>query len=453
MTGQPPLPALYQHQARDVAFILQNPYVYNASDCGTGKTRTCIEVIRQTRLPTLVLAPKSILRAAWADDIRRFGPELTVSVAFAENRDAAFSKPADVYVTNIDAVKWLTQNPAQLKKFEGGLLIVDESTAYKHHTSQRSKALTKIAKAFSRRIFMSGTPNPNGILDLFGQLLILDDGQRLGKSFWAFRQAACTPVQTGRGANMVKWEDRPGIEEAVFDLISDITIRHRLEDVIDMPERVITHMQVDLSPKHHAAYRRLKNDSLVDINQQTVTAINAGALIQKLLQCLSGSVYDEHGQAALVDSARYELILDLVEQRSQSIVAFLWHHQRDQLIAEARKRGLAFGVIDGETPAERRGELVNQFQAGLLRVIFAHPQPAGHGLTLTRGVATIWASPTYNAEHYKQFNHRVYRAGQTQRTETILISARDTHELKVYEALTQKLDNMNTLLQLIGDAT
>ena len=441
---------LYTHQKQDIDFCLSNPYVFNASDCGTGKTRTCIETVRQLKLPTLVLAPKSILRAAWEEDVKKFAPELKVSVAFATNREAAFITDADIYVTNIDAVTWLAKHPAILAKFEGGLLIVDESTAYKHHTSQRSKALLKVTAKFARRIFMSGTPNPNGILDIWGQMFALDDGARLGKSFWSFRQTACTPVQNGPGAAHVKWIDRPGIEDAVFDLISDICIRHKLEDVVDMPLNVVTNLHVDLSTKHYELYAQLRDESVLMTQTQTVTALNAGSLVQKLLQCLSGSVYDEYGNPVLVDTDRYELILDLVEARQQSVVAFLWHHQKDQLIAEATKRKIPFGIIDGSVSAEQRGEVVKQFQAGELRVVFAHPQSAGHGLTLTKGTTTIWASPTYNAEFYDQFNHRIYRAGQTQRTETILISARGTHEDAVYRKLDQKLDSMNTLLTLIG---
>lgn len=297
---------------------------------------------------------------------------------------------------------------------------------------------------------MTGTPNPNGVLDLWGQLFLLDGGQRLGKSYYGFRSAACTPTQVGRGANMVRWTDRPGIEEVVFDMVSDCTIRHKLEDVLDMPERVITTLEVDLSPEHRAQYLQLATNAWLELEHHTVSAVNAATLLTKLLQCLSGAVYDEDGHAALIDTDRYELILDLVEQRPHTLVAFLWRHQRDQLVAEAKKRGLTYGVIDGGTPVEQRTHLVDEFQAGRLRVMFAHPQSAGHGLTLTKGTTTIWASPTWNAEHYDQLCHRIYRAGQTQRTETIHIAARDTHELEVYRRLTEKLNSMSLLLSLLG---
>lgn len=447
------IPPLYKHQAADIQICLESPAVYNASDPGTGKTRTCIEVIRTLKEPTLVLAPRSILRASWEDDIRKFAPELKVSVAFADNRHEAFDTPADVYVTNLDAVKWICRNKALHKKFRNGLLIVDEATAFKHPTSSRSKALLTLRALFTRCIFLSGTPNPNGILDLWGQMRILDDGERLGQNYYSFRHTACVPEQNGKGSNMIRWVDRPGVEDAVYDLLSDIMIRHRLEDVIDMPENITRTIYTDLSPAHQAAYDRLRIDSMLQVEDQTVTAIGAGVLVQKLLQCLSGAVYDELGNPADVDSDRYDLVMDLVEQRKQCVVAFLWKHQRDALVAEAEKRHITYAVIDGDASDNQRHKIVQRFQAGELQVVFAHPQSAGHGLTLTKGTATIWASPTYNAEHFKQFNHRVYRSGQTQRTETILIAARGTQEELVYQKLHDKLDSMDTLLALIGEPT
>ena len=110
---------------------------------------------------------------------------------------------------------------------------------------------------------------------------------------------------------------------------------------------------------------------------------------------------------------------------------------------------MKYAVIDGTVKDADRRRAVEQFQAGEIRAIFAHPQSAGHGLTLTRGTTTIWTSPTYNAEHYKQFNHRIYRAGQTRKTETIHIIARDTIDEKVFTKLDSKLSSMQLLLDLL----
>jgi SNF2 family DNA or RNA helicase len=144
--------------------------------------------------------------------------------------------------------------------------------------------------------------------------------------------------------------------------------------------------------------------------------------------------------------------MDLIEERHQCVVAFNWRHQREGLEAAAKKRGFPYAVIDGTVNDRMRREAVERFQAGELRAIFAHPQSAGHGLTLTAGTTTIWTSPTYNAEHYKQFNHRIYRSGQTKRTETIHIAARDTIDERVFAKLGDKLTSMQLLLDLMESA-
>jgi len=145
------------------------------------------------------------------------------------------------------------------------------------------------------------------------------------------------------------------------------------------------------------------------------------------------------------------MIMDLVEQRKHSLVAFNWKHERDNLIELAEKRKLTYAVIDGDVNVKERKDIVDRYQNGHIQVLFAHPQSAGHGLTLTKGTCTIWSSPTYNAEHFQQFNRRIHRAGQTQKTETILIAARDTWEEAVYEKLNTKMGRMENLLQVLCD--
>lgn len=393
------------------------------------------------------------MRCSWEADAKKFTPELRVSVAFAENRAKAFKTEADLYVTNIDAATWLAKEKGVLAQFEGGLLVIDEATSTKRATSQRSKAVKKMIDIFERRILMSGTPAPNTVLDLWHQYYLLDKGERLGSSWYGFRNAACSPVATGPGGTFEKWIDKPGVHEAVGDLVADITIRHTLEQVIDMPEQIVTSYEIDLTSGVRDAYRELRANSLLQVEGQQVSALNAAALVNKLLQTLSGAVYSADGTPAIIENGRTELVMDLVEQRRHSLVAFQWRHQRDALVLEARKRGIEFAVIDGETSGEDRGRIVDQMQDGLLQVVFCQPASIAHGATLTRATTVIWASPTYNYEHYLQFNRRIYRAGQTRRTEVIHLCARGTQEKAVYEALERKHDAMKLLLDLLSGET
>ena len=446
----------FKHQSFSLRHSERNNAVLDLSDPGTGKTYVRIMAFAKRRAKgggcLLVMAPRSLLRSVWFNDFKKFAPHLKVVVANAANRAEAFAENADVYVTNVDAAKWLaTQKPAFFKKFSE--LAIDESTAFKHHTSQRSKAMAKIAKYFEYRCCMTGTPNSNTITDVWHQAYILDGGQRLGFSFYKFRDAVCTPKQVGRQAQMVKWEDKDGSEEAVFGLLSDIVVRHKFEDCVDIPANHQYTVDYELTPKQMKVYLDMEQTQMLTLTKGAgITAINAAAVATKLLQISSGAVYDGLGKYQLVDTARYEMILDLIEQRKHSLTFFLWKHQRDLLIAEADKRGINFCVLDGSTSDRDRDEMVQGYQAGVYKTMFAHPKSAAHGLTLTKGTATIWASPTYDLEIFKQGSKRQHRMGQTDKTETIVVIAKDTIEERVYDMMLAKNVRMANLLDLFGNA-
>ena len=434
----------FKHQEVTTNFFLDNPRAFCTSDPGTGKTRSVLDAIKQLQGRTLVIAPKSILEPSWGNDIKKFTPHLTYGVSEAKDRVKPFNDGVDVVLINHDGVKWVADNPHHLIGFS--TLIIDESTAFKHHTAQRSKACASITPYFERRILLTGTPNPNSILDLWHQLKLLDDGERLSNSFWKFRASTHTPIS--RGA-FTEWEEKEGIQTAIFGLIEDINIRYKFEDCLEIPENFTTDITFDLSPKHRAFYKELKRNSMLELNNDYVTAVNAASLATKLLQAASGIVYDSNNNPIELASDRHELILDLIEQRDQCLVAFNWKHQRDALIKLAKKRKINYGIIDGSVSTDQRSKAVDEFQDGKLKVIFAHPASASHGLTLTKGTSTIWASPTQNAEHYEQFCRRIYRAGQDKRTETVHITAADTLEERAYNNLVNKRTKMKDLLELL----
>lgn len=454
------IPPMYQHQADTAEFIAQaESCAFVTSDTGTGKTRSVLEGFKALKTERgfrrmLVLGPLSILKPAWADDVRKWTPDLTVGISTAgsdKKRLDAFRSGCDIVVTNHDAVKYLVKNKHLLAEFD--VLCIDESTAFKHRTSDRSKAMRDLANDFPFRILMTGTPNPNGCCDLWHQALLLDYGERLGKIFSQYRSQVCHPIQVGPTHQMVKWVDKEGAEDAVAERMRDITIRYKFDDCIDIPENTTHTLEVALPPKLMTQYKQLEREAILFMEQGEINAVHAGAKATKLLQLCSGAVYDNEHVSQLFHTDRYELVIQLCSERSQSVVAFNWSHQRDQLIALAEKEGISYGVIDGATPVGVRNRVVDDFQRGVLRVIFAHPQSAGHGLTLTAGRATIWASPTYNAEHFQQFNARIYRAGQTRTTETILIAAAGTKEVEVYEALQGKREKMFSLLSIFANTT
>lgn len=443
------------HQKVSIAFLKKQPKAFDMSDPGSGKTLVEIMDFADRRKKkgkcALVIASKSLLEPAWGDDIRKFAPNLTTSVAYATNRQSAFDATADVYITNHDAVRWLAQKPkGWFAKFD--TLIVDESSAFKHHTAQRSKGLAKISKFFDYIRLMSGTPNTNGVCDLWHQVFVLDGGKRLGRSFFGFRSALCVPEQVGPAASMVKWVDKENAEAIVSALISDIVIRHRFEDCVDIPANHQYSVNYHLPKKHMEKYKELEDNSSLILKKSSVTAINGAVLYGKLLQLASGAVYNDDGGYSLIDTERYSLVLDLVQERQHSVVFFHWQHQRDQLIEMAIARKVRYALIDGTVSGKKRDEVVKHYQAGFYDVIFAHPQSAGHGLTLTKGTATIWTSPTHNLEHYLQGLKRVHRIGQKEKTETIMVLAPGTVEERVYGSLRAKNVKLTTLLDYLKEA-
>lgn len=449
------IPKQFAHQKVSVSFCTANSRAFDLSDPGTGKTRVHIDSFVARRKAgksrcALVLCPKSLMRSAWQDDFKKFAPAVITTVCPAEKREIRFQDKADVYITNIDAAVWLAKQSAVFfARFTD--LIIDESSAFKHHTSARSKATNKIKKFFKFRYLLSGTPNTNSVTELWNQMFILDDGKRLSTSFFKFRQQVCVPKQVGPSANMVEWRDREGAALTVSKLIADIVIRHKFEECIDIPENHLYSVPYELTTKQLRTYKQMKDEAVAEVARGGgfISAINGAAVTTKLLQIASGAAYSGDTPGTIfVDNGRYELVADLVQQREHSIVFFNWQHQRDGLFAEMDARGLNVAVLDGSTPDRKRKELVDDYQNGMYDVLLAHPASAAHGLTLTRATTTIWASPTYNLEHFLQGNRRAYRAGQKRKTETIVVLAPGTIEEKVYAALQAKNVRQSDLLEL-----
>lgn len=443
------IPPPFKHQSETTEFILDNRLCFNASDPGTGKTRSTLDACAQIEGAALILAPKAILEPAWANDAKKFTPQLRVSVAYAKNRHQAFSTDADIYITNHDAASWLVKNVQLLKARNITFIGIDESTAFKHHTSQRSKALRQLFFALKPkyRVLMTGTPNINNLLDIWHQAYLLDEGLRLGGSFYKFRQSICTPTP----GPFTQWIPKPDAAEAITELLDDLTIRYSLEECIDIPEHSTHVIPYDLSRPVRTAYNSLVKDCILEINNTEIDAINAAVLHTKLLQTASGSIYDAKRKHHVVHNDRYDLVAELIAERQHSVVGIQWQHEATGIAQQLDKRSISYAIIDGSTTDRQRTAIVNDFQAGKYQTILASHRAASHGLTLTRATSTIWPSPISDAERFLQFNRRIYRSGQTQRTETLVVVANDTIETATYARCTTRLADQQSILDMLKD--
>jgi SNF2 family DNA or RNA helicase len=446
------------HQKESLAHDKKNPAVFDMSDPGTGKTAVRVWSFADRRRRgagcLLVLAPRSLLRTAWGNDFARFAPDMKVSVATAATRKEALSADADVYIINHDGVKDLLKQPTTWwDKFDE--FVVDEATAYKHHTSQRSRAIAKIAHmkrgtkpVFRFRRLLTATPTSNGICDIWHQVYLLDGGARLGPNFYGFRDKVCIPKQVGRNAHAIQWADKDGAEEAVFGLLNELVVRHKFEDCVDIPPTHSYSVDYQLEPKQRKVYDDLESFQLIQLSSTKITAINAAAVATKLLQIASGAVYDGSGKYQIIDRGRYETLIEMAKVRKHPLMLFFWQHQKELLIEEAEKAGMNFCVFDGDASDAERNDMVLRYQQGMYDLMLGHPKTVAHGLTLTAGTSVIWPGPTYDLEWLKQANKRQARIGQKDKTEVVTLIAPDTIEEKVYAMVSDKGARMGNLLDL-----
>lgn len=453
-------PGFWPHQLATLGFLRSTNASFDFSSPGTGKTRAHVHHYatrpKAGRKRLLILCPKTLMVSAWGKDIERFAPSLTVSYAFADQRMEAFKMKTDVVIMNHDGVKLFKDKAMRRILFDFDHLIVDESTAFKNAQAQRTKFLMSIAKMFEYRELLTGTPNPNTVMELWAPAMIIDGGKRLGNSYYHLRSKVQIPTQIGPDARKhLRWDDTPGAGQAVNELLSDITIRHAFEDVMTHVPANHRHTKTfDLSPKARKIYDKMEADAIAELDQGVVSAVHAAAMRTKLLQIASGAVYGGTGEDgyALVDTQRYELIVDLTEEVEHSIVFFNWKHQRDLLAKTLDARKLSYAIIDGNVTARgAREKIVADYQAGKYHTILLHPRTGAHGLTLTRGTRTIVSSPFYEADLMEQGIARIVRGEQDKLTDTVFVQAAGTVEALVYERLNDKTFNMKDLLQMMKE--
>lgn len=449
------IPAPFQEQEMTANFLVEKKTIADFSDPGTGKTRS--QILGFTRSPDakrmLVIAPLSILQPSWGADIDTFASELKYRIAHGtpqKRKDAFLDYNADVVIMNHDGVSWLLENHELLQGFSH--LAVDESTAFKNPTNKRTKAIMKLLYYFEYRCPMSGTPHPKNILDIWSQIFIADYGERLGNSFYKFRNQLCKEVTEtiyvkGEPRDVKIWVPQHEAEDYISLLISDIVIRHKLTD---MPKHDVLTYRIDMPRWLQNAYDDFIEHSVYYPEDGTaIIADHAIVVRTKVRQLLSGALYDGD-RLIKVHRERSDLVLDLATQAEHSIIGFNFTHERDRLIELARARNIGYAYIDGtiRSPAAR-AEIVKDFQEGKYDTIFLHPQAAGHGLTLTRATRTVWHSPAENLEYYIQLNRRAYRRGQTNETQTIRVAYNNSIEEDIYDLiLTTKDDKQNRSLDI-----
>ena len=399
-----------------------------------GKTVTTLSAIRQLRWDidrVLVIAPKRPAIDTWPEELKKWEHlsdlDYAVAVGSAAQRDAALKQQAFITIINRENVKWLVDRYGK-KRWPFDCVVIDELSSFKSSKSQRFRALKRIRPFVKRVIGLTGTPAANGYMDLWAEAFLLDGGQALGRTLTGYRDQYFTP---GRRNGMViyDWNLRPGAREQIHKRLEPISVSMKAEDYLDLPEMRSIEKKVSLSDAALKKYRQMERDLLLEVDGETIDAVNAAALTTKLLQISSGAAYDEDGRVVRIHDEKLEALDELAEAAGDEnlLVFYAYRHELDRI----RERY-------PEAVDIREKDAIRRWKAGKIRMLLAHPASAGHGLNLqSGGHIAVWFSLTTSLELYQQACKRLHRQGQAKPVINYILLSHGTYDEVVYRSILQ----------------
>ncbi len=437
-------PHSYQQFATD--FILEHDVCCLMLDMGLGKTVITLTALwelvmrRFEACHILVIAPKRVAEVTWPRELGKWehldGLTYSLIMGTRAERETALNKEADIYIINRENVVWLVENHGW--KFD--MVVIDELSSFKSSKAERFKALKKVRPLISRIVGLTGTPAPNSLLDLWPQMYLMDMGQRLGRFVGGFRDRFFTPDKRNREI-IYSYKPRPGAEDAIYSLISDICISMKAVDYLDMPELINNRIEVSMAPKEQKQYLDFQRDMVIAIGDEELDAANAAALSNKLLQMANGAVYGENKKVVPIHQRKLDALEDLVEAANGKPLLVAYWYKHDLHRIQARFKNAR--CID--TPKD-----IADWNAGKVPLALIHPASAGHGLNLQEGGCTVvWFGLTWSLELYQQLNARLWRQGQEHTVVIHHIITQGTHDEDVMNALDRKDTGQSALINAV----
>lgn len=440
------IPRPYQRYAYNQ--IIEKPATALMLDMGMGKTAITLTAINDLLYDyfdvakVLVIAPLRVAETTWTDECQQWNhlAGLTISpvIGTLSERVRALKTKADVYTINRENVVWLVDYYGKDWPFD--MVVIDESSSFKNHQSKRFKALKRVRPVIKRLVELTGTPAPNGLMDLWSQLYLLDRGKRLGKTIGQYRRQFFKPG-AGSGHIVYEWNLQKGAEQEIFNRISDICVSMKSSDYIALPEVMYNVIPVKLSTPVQREYKRLAKDLVLRVNDDEIVANTAAALSGKLLQMSSGAVYDDAGHVIKIHNAKLEALEDIVSANEhRGILVFYWFkHDLDRLKEKFPE------AVQLKTAAD-----IKAWNSGEIPMMLVHPASAGHGLNLQYGGSIIvWFSLSWSLELYQQANKRLHRTGQTHTVVIHHLVAQGTIDEDVMKALQGKKVTQETMITAI----
>ena len=447
-----PLP----YMSRAVEHLLTRGSAALFLDPGLGKTAITLEAFRQLKeqgraKKMLVVAPLRVCQLVWRQEGRKWTQfrDLTFSLIHGPKKEKALAANVDIHLINPEGVAWLTQQFYGRSDLPWDTVVLDEITKFKNHRAKRSKKLRGKLKEVKRRWGLTGSPAPNGYMDLFGQMLMLDDGAALGRYVTYFRDQYFT-----KGWDGFSYDIRPGAAERIEAKIAPYVLRMSAEDYLDLPPLVDHKITVQLSPVARKKYEELKQEMILSLPEGVITAANAAASYSKLKQMTNGAVYlsnETEKKWVEVHDTKLEALEELIEELSGTplLVAYEFQHDLKRIQARLGEDTPTLSGLSGK----RIAEVEAQWNRGELPVLLVHPASAGHGLNLQGAGAShiCWFSKTWDLEMYDQTIRRIYRQGSTSdRVVNHSICVEDTIDEIVESALADKDITQSRLLDALN---
>lgn len=428
---------LHGYQETAVAFLRGRNRACLFLDMGLGKTAIVLSALEPRHLPALVIAPKRVTEEVWPVEVPKWRPDLKVSrvVGSPAKRATALRADADIYVISRDNIGDLVA----AKTLPYKTIVIDELSGFKSHTSLRFKNAKKIKNrcvALENVFGLSGTPTPNGYLDLWSQMLLVDAGERLGTSIGGYRSRYFVPDLVLANHVVASWKIRPMAEENIKGLIEDICLSMDVD--LDLPPIIHNTVTIELPPEARRIYRDLAKDLVASIDiLGKVGAANHAVLSSKLSQVAAGFIFDDDHHPSWLHDVRVNAVKEVVEGTgSPCIVLYRYIPERDRLQA----------ILPGVRLLADPG-VIADWNAGKVPVLLAHAASIGHGLNLQEGGHTmIWSSLPWSLEEWQQTNKRLPRQGQKNTVVIHSILARNSIDQVIESRLAGKANIQDDLL-------
>lgn len=435
----------YQNYAKN--FILAHKVSALFLDCGLGKTITTLTAINELMYDSfeiskvLIIAPLRVAQSTWKDEIEKWDHlnllRYSVAVGDEKERLKALKQNSDIYIINRENVDWLVTKSGIDFNFD--MLIIDELSSFKSHTSKRFKSLLKIRPYFERVVGLTGTPSSNGLMDLWAEFRILDLGERFGRYITHYRNEYFLPDKRN-GVVIFSYKPQPHAEERIYRRLADMTISMKSTEYLKMPELILNELEINLDEEDQTKYKKFKKEMVMTIQEKEIDAINAASLSNKLIQLANGSIYDEDKKFYEVHNKKLDKLEEIIESANGKPVLVAYWFKADKERIEKRFKVREIKTVDD----------IKQWNKGMIDLALIHPASAGHGLNLQSGGSTlVWFSLTWSLELYQQTNARLYRQGQKDTVVIHHLITKNTIDEDIMKSLKRKDKTQEALMRAV----